>query len=215
MCWGRPSSATNFPHPLVPYRQVHVGQTTHISTTYVHHIAYHTHAFIFACLCMPPLPLALPLPLSLCPFFLPPSSLSSFLSSRIGPAPHSLFYLSPSSSSLTRLRNSAPPRPRAQLRVPQAIAGLCAVQERRAGWSPRAVGRRTTRHGAGTRGRTGREAGCALRGGQRRAPGRGGAALPGRATAGLAARGGRSSRTGPPCSDPEASRVKLTCLTTV
>ena len=76
-------------------------------------------------------------------------------------------------------------------------------------------GRSATGHGAGARGRAGREAGCALRGGQRRAPGRGGAALPGRATAGLAARGGRSSRTGPPCSGPGASRVKLTCLTTV
>lgn len=76
-------------------------------------------------------------------------------------------------------------------------------------------GRGATGHGAGARGRAGREAGCALRGGQRRAPGRGGAALPGRATAGLAARGGRSSRTGPPCSGPGASRVKLTCLTTV
>ena len=52
ICRGRPPSATNFPHPLVPYRQMHVGQTTHMSTTYVHHIAYHTHAFLFACLCL-------------------------------------------------------------------------------------------------------------------------------------------------------------------
>ena len=100
-------------------------------------------------------------------------------------------------------------------RVPQAIAGLCTLQERRGGWSPRAGGRRATVSSPGAGGRAGLEAGCALRGGQRRAPGRGGAALPGRATAGPAARGGRSSRTCPPCSRPRASRVKLTCLTTV
>lgn len=115
-----------------------------------------------------------------------------------------------------------PPRasgPRAPPRALQARPSGDRRALRRTGAPRRVVspggGRSATGHGAGARGRAGREAGCALRGGQRRAPGRGGAALPGRATAGLAARGGRSSRTGPPCSGPGASRVKLTCLTTV
>lgn len=111
------------------------------------------------------------------------------------------------------------PRPPRPARALQARPSGDRRALRRTGAPRRVVspggGRSATGHGAGARGRAGREAGCALRGGQRRAPGRGGAALPGRATAGLAARGGRSSRTGPPCSGPGASRVKLTCLTTV
>lgn len=131
---------------------------------------------------------------------LPQSSLS---------APACLAYAHPPKASESR----APPR------ALQARPSGDRRALRRTGAPRRVVspggGRSATGHGAGARGRAGREAGCALRGGQRRAPGRGGAALPGRATAGLAARGGRSSRTGPPCSGPGASRVKLTCLTTV
>ena len=120
------------------------------------------------------------------------------------------------------LAYARPPRASESRAPPRALQARPSGDRRalRRTGAPRRVvspggGRSATGHGAGARGRAGREAGCALRGGQRRAPGRGGAALPGRATAGLAARGGRSSRTGPPCSGPGASRVKLTCLTTV
>lgn len=53
------------------------------------------------------------------------------------------------------------PRPALCRRVPQAIAGLCAVQERRAGWSPRAAAAR--RRGTGL----GRAAGRGARRGAR------------------------------------------------
>ena len=136
----------------------------------------------------------------------------------LGPL-HSLNLLFPRPACLAYAR---PPRASESRAPPRALQARPSGDRRalRRTGAPRRVvspggGRSATGHGAGARGRAGREAGCALRGGQRRAPGRGGAALPGRATAGLAARGGRSSRTGPPCSGPGASRVKLTCLTTV